>query len=423
MKKLLKAVIVFILNRQVRKLYKKHQFITIAVAGSIGKTSTKLAIARMLSAKFRVQFQDGNYNDVASVPLIYFGQEMPSLYNPLAWMKVFWVNHKILKSGDYNFDVVVIELGIDGPKQMQQFGKAIKVDLGVLTAISPEHMANFKDLDEVAFEELHLVKLAEKTLVNLDLIDVKFLKNLERHIVSYAVDQSAVYQLKSGKKSTKNWTFYYSGLELVNLSKMELIRPSDYSLAAAMAVGHIQGMSPEDIKESVGRIKPIPGRNNILNGINNSVIIDDTYNASPSSVETALKSFYNRPAVHKIAILGSMNELGKFSEQLHREIGRLCDPKQLELLVTIGQEANKFIASEAELQGCRVLSFNNPIEAGLEIKSLVPNDCLILAKGSQNGVFAEECIKILLAKAPDKDQLVRQSPAWLKTKAKALGLH
>jgi len=84
MKKLAKAVIVSILGWQVRRLRRKNDFIVVAVAGSLGKTSTKLAISKVLSQKYKVQHQSGNYNDIVSVPLIFFG-----FFNVLLFIKFY----------------------------------------------------------------------------------------------------------------------------------------------------------------------------------------------------------------------------------------------------------------------------------------------------------------------------------------------
>src|SRR6185437_12482971 len=120
------------------RLCKKNQLKTIGVVGSIGKTSTKLAIASVLKQKSRVQYQDGTYNDLVTVPLVFFGEELPRLFNPLAWLALFWRNQKALRR-PYPYDVVVVELGSDGPRQIGQFQRYLRLEIGVITAITPEH--------------------------------------------------------------------------------------------------------------------------------------------------------------------------------------------------------------------------------------------------------------------------------------------
>ena len=105
-----------------------------------------------------------------------------------------------------------------------------------------------------------------------------------------------------------------------------------------------------------------------LNGLNGSTIIDDSYNASPEAVKLALQTLYSMPAGYKIALLGNMNELGKFSEAAHEEVGEMCDPKQSDEVITIGPDANQFLAEAAKKRGCKVQSFNSPYEAGDYLK-------------------------------------------------------
>jgi len=115
----------------------------------MGKTSTKLAIANTLSTKYKVQHQEGNYNDLVTAPLVFFGEATPSLFNPLAWLAVFWRNEKKLRQ-TYPYEIVVLELGTDGPGQIDRFKKYLNLEVAVITAITPEHMEFFGALDEVA---------------------------------------------------------------------------------------------------------------------------------------------------------------------------------------------------------------------------------------------------------------------------------
>jgi UDP-N-acetylmuramyl pentapeptide synthase len=116
-----------------------------------------------------------------------------------------------------------------------------------------------------------------------------------------------------------------------------------------------------------------------------------------------------------------MNELGKYGPSAHTEIGELCDPKQVNLVVTIGPEANKYLAAAAEANGCEVKTFDSPYAVGDYLKPLVEPGAAILVKGSQNRVFSEEAIKSLLANQKDTAKLVRQSSDWMAVKKKAFG--
>ena len=193
----------------------------------------------------------------------------------------------------------------------------------------------------------------------------------------------------------------------------------EQSLKAAVAAGLVAaklGMTSQQIKDGMEKIHAVPGRMNILRGLEGSTLIDDTYNASPLAVEAALRALYQIQSPQRIAILGSMNELGDTSPQAHEQIGKLCDAGELAWVITIGDEAEKYLAPAARSKGCQVKSFTSPYDAGAFAHKVLEENAVVLAKGSQNGVFAEEALKILLHSTADEKELVRQTPAWLKIK-------
>jgi UDP-N-acetylmuramoyl-tripeptide--D-alanyl-D-alanine ligase len=189
-----------------------------------------------------------------------------------------------------------------------------------------------------------------------------------------------------------------------------------YSFCAAIAVADLLELPVHEVGEAIKEFKPVSGRMQVLSGIKQSIIIDDTYNASPNATLAALDVLYGLEASHRIAVLGNMNELGKYSRHSHLEVGGHCDPKKLELLITIGPDANRYLATAAKQEGCRVKSFNDPIAAGEYLKSVLRKDTAVLFKGSQNRVYAEEAIKPILANQADSSRLVRQSTAWMAKK-------
>lgn len=422
MKKFLKNLVATILGWQVRRLRRKNVFKVVAVAGSVGKTSTKLAIAQVLAQKYSVRYQKGNYNDLVSVPLIFFGQKLPSLYNPVAWLIVFWKNEAVLRK-KYPFEVVVTELGTDKPGDMSEFKRYIQADLGVLTGITPEHMEYFTDLNAVAKEELVLAELSNELLINEDLVESEFIGKLKASIMTYGAKTAADYRISNIKFAGRLSDFDISRKQttILRATHEAISEPQLLSVCAAVAVGDQLSMTAEEIEKGISQIKPVSGRMRRLEGINSSVIIDDTYNASPEAVKAALDTLYRMNSPHKIAILGNMNELGVYSQKLHEEIGQYCDPNEVDLVATIGPDANRFLAPEAEAQGCKVQSFDDPYSAAEHLKPLIKKDAIVLVKGSQNGVFAEETVKLLLANPADARLLVRQSKTWLKAKHKAFG--
>lgn len=417
MKRIARSVIVAILGWQVRRLRRKHDFKVVAVVGSIGKTSTKFAIAQVVGANRKVRFQEGNYNDLVSVPLVFFGLPIPSLFNPLAWLvTIIRCESQIHRS--YPYDVVIVEVGTDGPGQIAAFERYLHADIGVLTAITPEHMEFFTDLDAVANEELSIYEYSDYILANADLIDDRYLTFLEDP-ATYALHNQATYKVDSFSFQSDGVTFKLSkdGKKFLNASHTSIAEPHLYSLTAAVAVADKLGLSSDEIIDGLVHVKPVSGRMQLLKGIRNSSIIDDSYNASPEAAKAAIETLYRIDAPQKIALLGNMNELGTFSPDAHTEVGSLCDPKQLSVVVTLGPDANEYLAAAAEAQGCVVKRFDTPYEAGEYLRETITNGAVVLVKGSQNRVYAEEAIKPILADPNDVQKLVRQSPSWLKKKS------
>jgi UDP-N-acetylmuramoyl-tripeptide--D-alanyl-D-alanine ligase len=419
MKRKLRNIVASVLGSQVKRLRKRNKFIVIAVAGSIGKTSTKMAVAHVLSQGYKVQYQQGNYNDLVSVPLIFFGKELPSLFNPFAWAVVFLHNERVIRS-KYPYEIVVVELGSDAPGQLKQFKQYLQADIGILTAIVPEHMANFADLDAVAKEEMTLAELSTKLFVNKDLCAEEYLKLLPPATVTYGIKQLADIRMSNIHFNDEGADFEitYGPITFLKGSHERVTEPQLYSICAAVAVATELEMTTTAVDKGIRELTPVNGRMQRLRGHNNSIIIDDTYNASPEAVKGALDTLYRIQAPQKIAILGNMNELGGYSQKEHQAIGEYCDPRELTLVVTIGPDANKYLAPAAEEKGCLVKTFDNPVDAGKFVSERLQPEAIVLAKGSQNGVFAEEAVKQLLDDPKDAQKLVRQSKRWMKIKHK-----
>ena len=157
---------------------------------------------------------------------------------------------------------------------------------------------------------------------------------------------------------------------------------------------------------------------NVIAGIKGSLVIDDTYNSSPRALDSAIKVIDKMtvsPGSRKIAVLGDMLELGKQSEDLHREAGRKIAASSFDALYCVGSEA-KFIYEAAKAEGIKddsLFIFENSEVAGDRLQERInPND-LIFVKGSQ-GVRMEKAVKKIMAEPEKaKELLVRQTNAWL----------
>jgi UDP-N-acetylmuramoyl-tripeptide--D-alanyl-D-alanine ligase len=293
-----------------------------------------------------------------------------------------------------------------------------------VTAITPEHMEYFKTIDAVAAEELSVCEYSIKVVVNADDTAERYLK--KRDVLRYGIGREGNdYWAKVGESDGihgKNITVHLPADTTLE-AKAEILGEQGVKIVlAAATAAHLAGLTPAEIEKGLKEVKPFAGRMQVLPGIKKSTIIDDSYNASPAPVKAALDVLYGTPAPQRIAILGNMNELGTYSQQAHEEIGKYCQPDKLDLIVTIGPDANRFLAPAAQAMGCQAIACASPYEAGQAVKDQLKEGALILVEGSQNGVFAEEAVKALLAKKTDAKKLVRQSDYWMKIKQKQFGI-
>lgn len=410
------------LESLVRQYFVKHPEVKlVAVAGSVGKTSTKTAIATVLSKKYRVRMLEGNHNTHMSAPLGILGIDYPSNVHSIGqWLGVYIAARKRL-SQPAEVDVIVQELGADRPGDIAHFGTYLRPDVGVVTAITPEHMEFFGDIETVAKEELSLANFSELAIINRDDIEGRFADFLtNQNVDTYGTTAAAEFRIEvkdfdiehgySGWLVMSGYTETYPAD--IRVVGEHSLRP----ICGAVAVAVKLGMGPAEIVQGIEDITPVPGRMNLLRGADNSTLIDDTYNSSPASAEAALQTLYSLQAPQRIAILGSMNELGSTTAHEHETLGTLCDPSLLAWVVTIGDDAEKYLAPAAKARGCQVKSFKTAIDAGAFVRSVLEEGAAVLAKGSQGGIYAEEALKILLHSTQDDRKLVRQSPAWIRTK-------
>ncbi len=410
-----------ILRFQIRRLIRgKHPFI-VAVTGSVGKTSTKLAIAQVLTAKYRVLVQRGNLNAEIGLEMMILNLPIPaSLTNPWPWLKIFWQSEQLIRAKNYAYDAWVVELGVDHPGEMKKYLSFLRPDIGVVTAIAPAHLDNFKTIEAIQTEKLGLAHRAKQVLLNGD--DARLAKQRD----SFGAKPVYFYGLKHGefklapqKLSQDGYTARLAIKQAEQEVKLGLVAEhSLYALAAGAGVGAMAGVGIGQIKQQLEQITPVEGRMNPLPGLRGSLILDDSYNSSPEAALAALRTLQELPGRgRRIAILGSMNELGDYTPKAHQEVGSACG--DLDLLVTIGDVAETHLVPAARKAGLKeeqIKSFWSPFEAGKFMAGQVKAGDVVLAKGSQNGVFAEEAVALILADPTDRTKLVRQTEAWMKRK-------
>lgn len=419
-----KRFIVKKLQKYVRQYFMQHPEVKlVAVVGSVGKTSTKHAIATLLSERYRVRMHEGNHNSEVSVPLAILGVDFPgSLRNPFTWLGVFRAAKLRIKQPT-DVDVIVQELGTDAPGDIAQFGTYLLPDIAVITGVTPEHMEFFGTIEAVAAEEMSVANFSKFVLINRDDVDARFAAlETNPNFSTYGTTGAAEYRIEQ-----ESFTFdegYKGTIYAPNFPEPFAVTVRVYGehslrpVMGAVATAAQLGLATHEIAKQIAVLRPVPGRMNLLRGMGETVVIDDTYNSSPAAAAAAIQTLYsfdddNVP--QRIVVLGDMRELGATSQAEHEALARLLDSSLLAWVVLVGPESEKYVAPIARQRGCQVHIAKNAIEAGEFVRSVTEPGAVILVKGSQNTIYLEECVK-LLCELTDHSQLVRQSPHWLGVK-------
>ncbi len=429
LKKIIKKIVIFLLTLEARLILKKYKPEIIAVSGTVGKTSSKDAIAIVLSSKFYVRKSEKSYNSEFGVPLTIIG--VKSAWNNIfQWPLVLLKGLKVLMIKSNYPRILVLEMGVGKPHDMEELISKFKPDIGILTALGevPVHIENFKEKEELIKEKLKLVKSLKKehyAIINGD--DNVIIENKEKikaDIISYgfnenvdikASDYHIIFKKEGEHEIAEGITFkinYKGSIAPVKIQGTLGIN-NVYTALSAVGVGLVKGLNIVEISELLSRYKPPPGRLNLIEGIKNSQILDDTYNSSPLAASVAIETMKDLPAKRKIAVLGDMLELGKYTIEEHKKLGRLVKDIA-DILVVIGPRSI-FISDEAEVVGFnkkKIRKFSDSKEAGLELKKIIKEGDIILVKGSQ-AIRMERVVEEIMAHPENKENLlVRQEKEW-----------
>ncbi len=423
MKNIFKKIITFLLAALTRIYLAKNRIEVIAITGSAGKTTAKLALAQLLTDS-DIYTPTEAYNTEIGVPLAVFKLRTPERIGSLgSWLKILLKMFlTIFKKADYKR--IVLELGADRPGDISHLTSFIKPHIAIVTTVLPVHMENFKDVEAVALEKSEILSsLTENDLAvlnNDDILVRKMAKKTKSQILF--VGQGKGSDLSWGKEqiSPDGTSVDFIWKEEKHSLNLQIIAPQLLpSLFSALAAALYLGKEPKKLLKKLEEFKPVPGRMNLVKGTNDSTIIDDSYNANPASTIAALDVLSRMPG-RKIAVLGNMNELGDYERKGHEEVGEKAG-EACDILITVGELAKAHIVpkAEAKMKKESIQSFDNPYAAGEYLKKTIKKGDIILVKGSQNKVFVEETVKIIMA-TPAKagEELVRQSGFWQKKKEK-----
>lgn len=426
MKSIFKKIIVSILTLEAKMLLKRTRPCIIAVTGSVGKTSVKDVVYEVLKDRLHVRKSEKSFNSEIGVPLSVLG--LPNAWsNPLLWLKNI-IDGAILifHTNDYP-KILVLEMGVDRPGDMDKLTAWIRPDVVVLTRFPdvPVHVEFFESPEAIIQEKLKLVHALKP--------DGVLVYNQDDEKVAQAAKDTLQQSIGYSRYSLSPFTasadkiVYENGIAvgfeflLTHLERAVLMRVNGslgvqhaYNYAAGAAVASIFSIDLEAVVQSLSLYTPPPGRMRLIPGINDTLLIDDTYNSSPTASEQSLSTLGGlRGVKRRIAVLGDMMELGQFSTREHERIGRLV-PQSADVLVTIGVRARGFSkgAIEQGMSEKNIFEFTDAEQAAHELQQFIKPGDVLLVKGSQS-IRAERFVEKLMADPSKAEELlVRQGTVW-----------
>lgn len=374
---------------------KKYQPGVIAVTGSVGKTSTKDAILTVLSRHRHVRATTRNFNNEIGVPLTILS-DYKEISGRFFWFKVISMSLLRLVFRMRYPELLILEYGVDKPGDMKYLLDIARPQIGVVTAIGeiPVHVEFFSGPEALAREKSKIIEGLPSTsfaVLNYDDDTVFDMRERTRaHIMSYGFGEGADvritnYEVRMDGQVPAGISFklnYGGSFVPIRLDGC-FGKAQVYAAAAGASLGIIFGLNLVKIAEALLSFQAPSGRGKLIPGIKQTYIFDDAYNASPLSMRAAIDTMENLQAKRKIAVLGDMLEIGKYTVEAHEEIGMLI-PERFNILFTIGSRG-KFIAAAAEKAGMpskNIYSFDDADEAKLEIQKLIKKGDLILVKAS-----------------------------------------
>lgn len=318
-----------------KKIILKYRPDVIGITGSIGKTSTKEAVAAILSTKFNVRKNFKNYNNEVGVPLTIIGVEKTPGRSIFGWVNVFIkaIALRLIKINNYP-EILVLEMGADKPGDIPYLVDIAPCKVGVLTHISHAHTEHFKTIKKIAQEKRIIIshlQLDGFAVLNFDNEMVMQNANTTKaEVVTYGFKNGADFQASDVNIITDNKTGWPVGLNFKLNYKgniLPVFLPGAIaehlipSALAALAVGNIFGVNVIEGISALRNLQPLAGHMRIINGIKNTLLIDDTYNSSPEPVKSGLVTLSKiniESGAKKIAVLADMLELGSETENAHR---------------------------------------------------------------------------------------------------------
>jgi UDP-N-acetylmuramoyl-tripeptide--D-alanyl-D-alanine ligase len=345
----------------------------VGITGSAGKTTTKEAIATLLSTSLRTGRTSGNFNNHIGVPL------------------------SILNLAE-DAQVAVLEIGMNHAGEIRDLAALAQPHIGVVTNVGTAHIESFDSIDGIARAKRELIEaLPAEGIAVLNADDERV-----RRFAAIHPGRSILYGTRDGAELHATGVAWHAGgceFTLEGAGRFQCPLPGRAGLMtalAALATARALGLDLADLKDAIAALEPPSMRLQRIER-NGMVIWDDCYNSNPEAACMMLDLLAATPSTRRIAVLGEMRELGTWAEELHREVGRYAVQCEVSVLVGI-RGAARYLVDAARLAGmspAAVHFFEEPQAAGHFLKSLARPGDSILFKGSR-GTRVEQALEEFL---------------------------
>ena len=362
----------------VRKLWGKP---LIAVTGSAGKTTTKEAIAHVLSARFRVLKSEGNFNNHFGLPLMLLKLEP-------------------------EYDLAVIEMGMSHAGEIRALARIAQPEIGVVTNVAAVHLEFFDSLGGIARAKYELVEslpASGTAVLNADDEYVsQFGRGFKGKVVMYGTRATAdVRAEKVQSKGAQGTEFDVVVGGVREHATLPLVGEHNVLNAlAATAVGLERGLKPSDVIAALSKLQAADKRGQVLQ-VGNITVINDCYNSNPKALEAMVDALAAMKARRRIVVAGEMLELGPAGEEMHRQAGQHVADKKIDLLLGVRGLAQAAVDA-ARRAGIRAEFVELPEQAGEWLAREAREGDVVLLKASR-GVKLEKALETWKARHDGKN--------------------
>lgn len=350
----------------------KYNIPVIAVTGSVGKTSTKDIIASVVSQKYKTLKTQENLNNHIGMPLT------------------------ILSLKDH--EALVVEMGMNHFGELSYLTNIAKPTIAVITNVGTAHIGNLGSRENILKAKLEILEGLPKDGVVIinndnDLLHKWQLENKKYNVITYGINNNSKYVAKEIKYTTTGSEYQLNGKESIKVPVGG--EAFVYNSLAAISVGELLNIPIEKIQVGIKNFELTKMRLDVQKSSKGYTIINDCYNANYDSMKSAIEYLNSSKGNRKIAVLGDMLELGEFSQELHKKVGEEVAKNKIDILITVGKEANN-IAETAKKNGINTTyMFENNQKAITKLKEILEPKDVVLVKASNSMNFKEIVSNIL----------------------------